>query len=94
VTEDPKFIFRVHAMQRMFERGISELDIRLVVEEARVVEDYPTEQPFPMKLLLGWSDRRPVHVLACFDVQADTIIIVTVYEPTLERWLPGFLKRR
>lgn len=94
MTEDPKFTFRVHALQRMFERGISELDIRLVVEDGKLVEDYPNEQPFPMKLLLGWSDRRPVHVLACFDEAEDTIIIVTVYEPTLERWLPGFGKRR
>ncbi|NOT26197.1 MAG: DUF4258 domain-containing protein [Acidobacteria bacterium] len=46
--------FRLHATQRLFERGISIDDVRHVVEGGNVVEDYPDDQPYPSRLLLGW----------------------------------------
>lgn len=78
----------------MFERGISEIDVRQVLEEQIVVEEYPEEIPFPGRLLLGRVNGRPIHVVACFDPQGPTIVVVTVYEPTPDRWVSGFTKRR
>lgn len=78
----------------MFERGISELDVRQVLEDHVVVEEYPDESPFPGRLLLGRVGGRPIHVVACFDRPGHTIVIITVYEPTPDRWTSGFTKRR
>jgi hypothetical protein len=33
-------VFRVHAIQRMFERRISVEDVKAVIERGEVVEDY------------------------------------------------------
>jgi len=43
--------FRLHATQRMFQRGISVDDVRHVVEGGHVSEDYPDDQPYPSCLL-------------------------------------------
>jgi hypothetical protein len=55
-----KLIFRVHALQRMFERGISEREVRAVLESGRVIEDYPHDFPYPSRLLLGFVNARPL----------------------------------
>ena len=43
-------------------------------------------------LVLGWVGDRPVHVVAA-SAPAERIVI-TVYEPDLARWEPGFKKRK
>jgi hypothetical protein len=78
----------------MFERRFTEDDVRQVVEGGKIIESYPGDTPYPSRLILGWRGLRPVHVVAADDVAAGTVIIVTVYEPDLERWEPGFEKRR
>ncbi len=52
-------IFRVHAIQRMFQRRISKKDVEQVVETGETIETYPKEKPFPSRLMLGWSGSRP-----------------------------------
>ena len=40
-----KIIFRIHAIQRMFLRGITDTDIRYVLENGETIEDYPDDTP-------------------------------------------------
>jgi hypothetical protein len=87
-------IFRVHAVQRMFQRGIVEDDVKSVLATGEVIEQYPDDKPYPSRLVLGWRGERPVHIVAADSTDAEETIIITVYEPTLERWEPGFKKRR
>jgi hypothetical protein len=87
-------IYRVHALQRMFERGITTADVRSVVETGDCIEDYPGDFPFPSKLLLGWRQGRPLHVVVARDESQNRTIIVTVYEPDAGRWEPGYRMRK
>lgn len=48
----PPLIFRVHAIQRMFQRGISKDDVRSVLESGRLIEEYPDDHPYPSRLAL------------------------------------------
>ncbi|MBI2841947.1 MAG: DUF4258 domain-containing protein [Armatimonadetes bacterium] len=89
-----KVVFRVHAIQRMFERGISEDEVRHVLSTGEIVEDYPDDYPYPSQLLLGWCSNRPVHVVVAHNVDDGAAIIVTVYEPDRALWQPGFKRRR
>jgi len=79
-------VFRVHALQRMFERRITEEDVRYVLETGETVEDYPDDRPYPSRLILGWRGERPLHVVVADDV--------TVYEPDTNLWEEGFRRRR
>ena len=94
LVSDITLIFRVHAIQRMFERGISEIEVRDVLENGEIIEAYPNDFPFPSRLVLGTSSGRPIHVVVSDDPQAKTTIVITVYEPDPARWDPTFRHRR
>lgn len=86
--------FRVHAVQRMFERGISEVDVRDVLEHGEVIEERPDDLPYPTRLVLGWIDNRPIHVAVSDVAESKTIAIMTVYEPDPGKWSSDFRRRR
>lgn len=89
-----RLVFRVHAIQRMFERQISEDDVKCVLNTGQLVEDYPDDTPYPSRLILGWCGSRPLHVVAAYNRADDETIVITVYEPDPERWNAGFTVRK
>jgi hypothetical protein len=68
--------------------------VNAVVSGGETVADYPDDNPYPSRLLLGFFESRPLHVVVAWDAGTGTCIIVTVYEPQPEKWKPGFRKRR
>lgn len=89
-----KVIYRVHAVRRMFERGITEADVGRVLSEGEEIAAYPDDTPYPSRLLVGWRGNRPLHVVAAYDAQDDEQIVITVYEPDPAIWEDGFRRRR
>ncbi len=89
-----KMTFRVHAIQRMFERGISIADIQQVQQAGKVIEDYPDDLPYRGYLILGWHEDRPIHAVSCYDQGAQETILITVYVPNPARWEANFKKRK
>lgn len=89
-----RLIFRVHAVQRMLERGISDVDVRQALHEGEVIEDYPDDTPYPSRLVLGFRGDRPIHVVAADDSEGRQTVIITVYEPEPARWDPTFRRRK
>ena len=53
-----------HALQRMFQRGLSVADVESIVRTGLVIEDYPTDFPYPSSLLLGYAQGLPAHIAA------------------------------
>jgi hypothetical protein len=78
----------------MFERGISDVEIRDVLENGQVIEAYPDDRPYPSRLMLGYCGGRPIHVLASADPEADATVVITVYEPEPGRWDDTFRDRK
>lgn len=87
-------VFRPHAIQRMFERGISTPQVRRALEEGQVIEDYPDDSPYPSRLVLGWHESRPIHVVAAHNEEENETIVITVYEPDPQKWDSDFRRRR
>jgi hypothetical protein len=85
-------IYRAHAIRRMFERRISDKTVHAVLLSGEVIESYPNDIPYPSKLVLGWSDNRPIHIVVAETKKTD--IIITVYEPDPKRWDHRFKLRR
>ncbi len=96
--DEPTIIFRVHAVEQMFRRGISEVDVRSVLEDGETIEEYPDDLPYPARLVLGWvrvgSVRMPIHVVVSFDAERNTMYIVTVYGPNPDLWERDFQRRK
>jgi hypothetical protein len=88
-----RLVFRVHAIQRMFQRHISEDDVRHVVEHGDTIEAYPKDTPYPSRLVLGWCGSRPIHVVAADNAANRETIIITVYEPDPHEWEQDFRRR-
>ncbi len=89
-----QLIFRDHATRRMMQRGIRASEIRSVLEQEEVIEDYPNAFPAPSRLLLGWVRGRPLHVVAADHPALPVIFIISVYEPDPNQWEPDFKRRR
>jgi hypothetical protein len=90
----PNLVFRVHAVQRMFQRMISEEDVKHILATGETIEEYPDDTPFPSRLVLGWCGSRPLHVVVADNNEAGEIIVVTVYGPGMDAWEDGFKRRR
>ncbi len=78
----------------MFARSISDECVEQILRNGEVIEDYPHAFPFPAKLLLGWCNGRSIHVVAAEDSGKQLVIVITAYEPTLNKWKPDMKTRR
>ena len=85
-------LFRAHAVQRMFERGISIGRVREALKAEDVIEDYTSEMPEPSRLLFGAQGKRPFHVVTSENERQTTII--TVYLPSPDKWKKDSRSRR
>ena len=87
-------VFRIHAIERMVERVISEVDVREILTAGETIEEYPDDRPYASRLMLGWCESRPLHLVAADNVEAYEIIVITVYDPDPTLWEPDFRHRR
>jgi hypothetical protein len=88
------FIFRVHAVQRMFERDLSVKGVVEATETGETVEDYSAEMPEPSRLMLGFQGKRAVHVVIAEHQDTNEIVIITAYLPDPDKWNKDFKSRR
>lgn len=86
--------FRVHAVRRMFERGISSQDVRDVLRTGTIINDYMDDQPYPSRLVLGFANGRALHVVVARNPEDNTEIVITVYEPDKAVWESDLKRRR
>ena len=92
--ERKRIVFRVHALRRMFQREINGQDVRHILTTGETIETYPQDTPYPSRLILGWCGDRPVHVVAADNITDHEIVVITVYEPNSEQWMPDFKRRK
>ena len=91
---NPKILFRVHAVQRMFERNVSVKKVLVAIELGETIEDYSAEMPEPSRLILGFQGKRPFHVVASDNPETNETTIITVYIPEPDKWRKDFRSRR
>ncbi|MCH8870792.1 MAG: DUF4258 domain-containing protein [Chloroflexi bacterium] len=86
-------IFRVHAILRMFQWGISDEDVRQALAAGETIETYGDDEPYPSRLILGWTGSIPIHVVAAFNPICNITYVITVYRPDARRWDDYFRRR-
>jgi len=88
------FIYRTHAIERLFEREISDDDVEKCVIDGIVIEKYIDDKPYPSFLVLGYENndlKKPLHVVYAKD--DENIIIITAYRPDKDKWVDDYKKR-
>jgi len=91
---NPRIIFRVHAVQRMFERHVSIKKVLGALVTGETIEDYSSETPEPSRLILGFQGKRPFHVVTSENPETNETTVITVYVPDPNKWKKDFRKRR
>jgi hypothetical protein len=87
-------LFRVHAVQRMFERDISVKKISQALQNGETIEDYSAEMPEPSRLILGFQGKRAFHVVMSENIETNQTTIITVYIPHSDKWNNDSKRRR
>jgi hypothetical protein len=91
---NPRLLFRVHAVQRMFERNVSVKNVSQALQSGEMIEDYSSEMPEPSRLVLGYQGKRPFHVVTSENTDNNETTVITVYLPDPQKWTKDFRTRR
>lgn len=92
---EQRILFLPHALDEMNapDELISPEEVRAVIFQGEIIEDYPNDRRGHSCLMLGFGvDLRPVHVV-CSPKEA-FLTIITVYLPAPHRWSPDWKTRR
>jgi hypothetical protein len=94
MSNPDELLFSGHAIERMFRRGISENEVRLVVLEGETIAEYADDTPYPSRLIFGLVEGRPIHVVVARDKKRVACIVITAYIPQPDQWSPDYRTRR
>ena len=87
-------IFRIHALRQMFQRRISDSDIRELLIIGVIIEEYFDDTPYPSCLVSGTVNSRPLHVIMAYNNVDREAIVITAYEPDPDMWSDHFTRRK
>ena len=92
-----KLFIAKHAIQRMFERSISEEDVVHTIENGVIIKKYEDDKPYPSMLAYSIANKQPLHVVFSVDdsnKKEKNYLVITVYRPSLEEWNSDYKTRR
>ena len=78
---EDKIIWTKHGLERMQSRGISIPDIKNCIMNGELIEEYPTDFPYPSALIFGHKvTGEIIHVVCGLD--ENILYFITAYVPT------------
>ena len=90
-----RILYTSHALHQMNkpERMISKNEVRDIIKQGEIIEDYPEDPRGHSCLMVGETVfKRIIHV-AC-SPKPDYLAIITAYIPTEDEWEEGFKQRK
>jgi hypothetical protein len=94
MAAEKKILFLPHAIRQMShpDRLITTPEIRRVISDGEVIEDYPEDVRGHSCLMLGFGDgTRPIHVVC--SPKDEYLAIITAYLPDKDEWSDDFRVR-
>jgi len=90
---DENIIISRHAIDKMKERDINRKEIFQSIFNGEIIEQYPTDYPYPSCLISGISvNEKQIHIVA--GLGENKLWIITVYYPGQEKWENGYKIRK
>lgn len=86
-----KNYFTDHALTAMDERQIKSNDLINILVDDEIIENYPDSKPCPSCLILGYRNRKTIHVVIA--ICKEHIRIITTYEPNKNEWIQDKIRR-
>jgi len=70
-------------------------EIFFSVLQGEIIEDYPTDKPYPSCLIYGDSfTGQPIHSVWAYNPETGWAVLITVYRPDPARWINWRTRRR
>lgn len=83
-----------HADEEMVADALNFNDVCGSVEAGEIIEDYPSDLPYPSCLVHGeTSSGVAVHSVWAYNKNSRWAALVTAYRPDPERWIGGRIRR-
>ena len=90
-----RLLFSSHALEQMnlSERMITTRDVRDIIENGEIIEEYTDDRRGPSCLVYGRTEEgRVLHVVCA--PKGDHLVVITAYSPSLIEWERDFRTRR
>jgi hypothetical protein len=81
-----------HMMQRLIQRNIRTDDIVEALVNGKIIEQYPTDYPFPSCLVLGTSKAGKLHIVC--GSNGTELWLITAYFPNPDEWSDDLQHRK
>ena len=82
-----------HIFIRLLQRNITTDDVVCALINGEIIEQYPTDYPFPSCLVLGMTvDKKHIHIVC--GVGESELSLITAYYPNSDEWVDGFKLRK
>ena len=81
-----------HILIRMAQRNISMEDVKAAIMGGAIIEDYPNDYPEPSCLILGFNNKRPLHIVC--GIHDEELWLITAYQPNTNEWYNDFKTRK
>ena len=83
-----------HADEEAVADGLTFDEIYFSVIHGEIIEEYPTDRPYPSCLVYGRTFAGdPVHSVWAYNEQNQWAVLITVYRPDPERWIDWRTRR-
>jgi len=77
-----------HADEEAAADQLSFDEIFLSVLQGEIIEDYPTDKPYPSCLIYGQTfSGDPIHSVWAYNAENRWAVLITVYRPDPNRWI-------
>jgi len=94
-SEKGRIRLKKHALIRCVERQIKMQEVEEALWNSEIIASYPEDIPLKSYLLLGFTqNKRPLHIVAAIDEDAQLVWIITAYEPDKTRWNDSLTERK
>ena len=92
---DGKIRITDHAEEAAVDDHLSWDDIFYSVDSGEVIEDYPSDKPYPSCLIFGKSSKaEPIHSVWAYNPANQWCVIITVYRPAEDVWVNWRIRRK
>ena len=88
LCKDENILLTEHLLSRMRQRNIGFKDIKQAIMTGEIIEQYPTDYPFPSCLINSDS----IHIVC--SIGDEHLYLITAYHPSPEQWEDGGKKRK
>ncbi len=84
-AENENIEFTRHAREKMYDRGISSMDVKQLLLKGEIIEEYLDDNPYPSFLLCAKIRQNYLHVVCA--VAEEQLFIITTYHPDEDKWI-------